>query len=86
MEQIQHRPPVTALIFEGPDGLWKLTGWASWQAKAWLNSAALVVDGKKVLTFKDGQTITFNNTSDQFNNIFLGTINHQITGKIEYHD
>ena len=64
MEQISHRPPVTALIFEGPDGLWTLTGWASWGAKAWINSAALVVEGRKTITFKDGGKITFSNSSD----------------------
>lgn len=86
MEQTQHRPPVTSLIFEGPDGLWEMNGWASWQAKAWLNSAALVVEGHKTVKFHDGGEITFSNSSDQFNNLFMGTLGHQITGKIEFRD
>lgn len=64
MEQTQHRPPVTSLTFEGPDGLWEVNGWASWQAKAWLNSAALIVEGHKTITFHDGGEITFSNSSD----------------------
>ena len=76
MEQTQHRPPVTSLIYEDIDGNWSLTGWCSWQAKAWINSASLVVDGHKKIKFKDGGQIIFSNTSDQFNNIFMGTITH----------
>mmetsp|Transcript_19441 Transcript_19441/g.14108 ORF Transcript_19441/g.14108 Transcript_19441/m.14108 type:complete len:171 (+) Transcript_19441:1528-2040(+) len=64
LEQIIHRPPVTAFEFEGPDNLWRITGWSSWQAKAWINSGQLIVEGSKTCTFHDGQTIKFNNTGD----------------------
>jgi hypothetical protein len=44
------------------------------------------VEGAKILTFHDGHVIKYNNTGDQFNNLFIGTIGHQLTGKMEFHD
>lgn len=61
-------------------------GWSSFKAKAWLNSATLDVDGKKTIIFQDGQRIEWNNQGDQFNNLMMGTIGHQLTGKIEFND
>ena len=39
-------------------------GWNSFTAKAWLNSAALYVEGHKTFEFKDGTKITWNNQGD----------------------
>lgn len=85
-EQTTHHPPITSYVFDGPDNLYSLEGWNSFTAKAWMNSITLTVAGKKTITFKDGGQIEFNNQGDQFNSIFIGTINHQLTGKIEFHD
>lgn len=63
-------------MFEGPDNLWEVHGWCSWVAKAWINSASLLVDGTKLLTFHDGHTIKYNNTADSFSNLFVGHIGH----------
>lgn len=63
-------------MFEGPDNLYVIDGWSSYQAKAWLNSAALYVEGRKTIRFHDGQTITYNNQGDQINNLFMGTVGH----------
>lgn len=51
-------------------------GWNSFVAKAWLNSATLYVDGHKTIEFQDGDKIHFNNQGDQFNSLFMGTMNH----------
>ena len=61
LEQTEHRPPVSHFLFEGPKGLYKMHGWNSFTAKAWLNSAALYVEGHKTFEFKDGTKITWNN-------------------------
>lgn len=61
MEQTCHRPPVSNFIFEGPQGLYKMHGWNSFSAKAWINSCTLYVEGKKTIEFPDGTVITWNN-------------------------
>jgi len=61
MEQTSHRPPITNFLFEGPNGLYKMYGWNSFTAKAWLNSCTLYVDGRKVVEFPDGTKIEWNN-------------------------
>ncbi len=63
-----------------------MTGWTCFTAKAWVNSATLTVQGCKKIKFKDGGEITWNNLGDQFNSIFIGTLVHQMTGKIEFVD
>jgi len=60
-------------------------GWSSFVAKAWINSISLKVDGKKVVEFQDGSKIEWGIPGDQFNSIFIGTIVHQMTGKMEFH-
>ena len=37
-EQTTHHPPITSYLFEGPDELYRLQGWNSFTAKAWINS------------------------------------------------
>ena len=84
IEQTEHRPPISSFLIEGPRHLYRLFGWNSFTAKAWLNSATLYVDGHKTVEFADGTKITFNNQGDQFNSLFMGTMVHQLTGKIEF--
>jgi hypothetical protein len=67
MEQVSHRPPVSYMLHEGPDSLYRFSGYSSFSAKAWLNSIELKVTGQKTVEFpKDGGKITFNNQSDLF--------------------
>jgi hypothetical protein len=51
-EQTCHKPPI-----EGPNNLYKMYGWNSFAAKAWINSCTLFVDGEKVIEFADGSKI-----------------------------
>jgi len=85
-EQTCHHPPVSSFLFYGPGNCYVLSGWSSFTAKAWVNSAQLILSGHKKITFQDGTTITYNSQGDNFNNIFMGSITHQLTGKIEFHD
>ena len=84
LEQTEHRPPISHFLMEGPDNMYKFHGWNSFTAKAWLNSVTLYVEGHKTFEFKDGTKITWNSQGDQLNNIFMGTLGHQLTGKIEF--
>jgi len=61
LEQTCHHPPITHMLFEGPEGIYRMDGWNSFQAKAWLNSVALYVQGHKRITFNDGSFIQWNN-------------------------
>lgn len=75
-EQTCHHPPVSSFLFYGPGHCYTLSGWSSFSAKAWMNSAQLTVSGHKKITFLDGTTITYNSQGDNFNSILMGTINH----------
>lgn len=61
VEQTQHRPPVSNFMFEGPNGIYRMYGWNSFTAKAWINSCTLYVEGHKTIEFQDGNKITWNN-------------------------
>jgi len=69
-------------LIDGPDSNYRLTGWSQHSIKVGLQSCNLVAAGNKVLRFKDGQTIRYNNTGDYIFNIFMGNMGHQLTGKI----
>lgn len=83
-EQTCHHPPVSSFYFAGPGNCYILTGWSSFTAKAWMNSGTIIMSGHKKITFLDGTTITYNSQGDQLNNIFMGSMQHQLTGKIEF--
>jgi hypothetical protein len=51
LEQTEHHPPVSSFIFDGPNGIYKMNGWNSFIAKAWVNSATLAVEGRKEIVF-----------------------------------
>jgi hypothetical protein len=62
IEQISHHPPISYMLHEGADNLYRFSGYSTFSAKAWLNSIKLKVVGLKTITFpKDGGMITFNN-------------------------
>ncbi len=63
-----------------------MDSWSSYSAKAWFNSATLIVTGKKEVIFKDGTRISWNVQADQLNNILFGTMQHMLTGKIVFTD
>ena len=51
-----------------------------------MQTCNLYANGHKMVTFKDGTSIKFNNTGDYIFNIFMGSMGHQLTGRIEFHD
>jgi hypothetical protein len=86
LEQTSHHPPVSHLYMEGPDNRYTVSGWSTYVIRAGMNSATVVSDGHKKVTFHDGHTIKYNNPGDYLYNLFMGTMCHQITGKMEFHD
>lgn len=86
MEQTEHHPPISHMLIEGPNGNYKVTGWSTWAVSAGLNNATLKSDGHKKVIFADGQTIEYNNPGDYFYNIFMGTMGHQMTGRLDFKD
>jgi hypothetical protein len=76
VEQVSHHPPVSYVLVEGPDALYRYSGYSTFGVKAYINSINLEVGGHKQITFKDGSQITFNNTNDTFGNTLIGTCHH----------
>jgi len=60
-EQVCHHPPISYICVEGADGLYRYSGFSNIAIKAYINSINLEVGGEKVIEFKDGTKITFNN-------------------------
>ena len=86
MEQTSHHPPVSHFMIDGPNDNYKLIGWSNHDVKIGMQTATLKATGYKLVTFKDGQKIRYNNTGDYIFNIFMGNMGHQLTGKITFTD
>ena len=70
----------------GPDNNYDVSGYLEFSIAAWPNSAIVTVLGYKKIKFKDGQTITYNNPNEAFYSISVGSLYHQIQGKMEFTD
>ena len=73
-------------MIDGPNDNYKLIGWSNHDVKIGMQTATLKATGYKLVTFKDGQKIRYNNTGDYIFNIFMGNMGHQLTGKITFTD
>lgn len=75
MEQICHRPQITAFLLEDPDGDYTLSG--SFEVKGWLNGMNSVQGAKKsknlILRLKDGTEYTWSYPTMFIYNISMGT-------------
>ena len=63
-------------MIDGPDGNYHCTGYIEHDIKANPYSATVTTVGPRVVTFKDGQKITYEWTNDYIWNIFMGTMSH----------
>ena len=87
MEQVCHHPPISFMLIEGPNGLYRMSSYSSFSPKAHLNSIDLCVKGRKDIIFHDGNKITFNPPPDSFKNtLWGGALVHQITGRVDFLD
>ena len=78
MEQTSHHPPITHMYLEGPEGRYTVTGWSGYVIWSGMNSATLVAEGYKKITFHDGHTIVHTMPNDLFYNLYMGTMGHQV--------
>lgn len=86
MEQISHHPPISYILFEGPDEVFRYSGYTEIAVRLRLNSIYLDVTGSKTISFKDGTKITFGNTQDIFQNVIMGQCHHILFGNFDYKD
>ena len=88
MEQICHRPQITAFMLEDPDGDYTLSG--SFEIKGWLNGVNSCQGTKKSqnirLTLKDGTQYTWSYPSMFIYNITVGQQYQLYMDKIELKD
>ena len=87
LEQVCHHPPISFMLLEGPNGIYRYSSYSSFSPKAHLNSIDLNVKGRKEVLFQDGTSITFNPPPDSFKNtLWGGVLVHLITGRVEFSD
>lgn len=85
-EQTSHKPPISHINVIGPDGIYDMIMHTGYSAKASFNSIKINVIGNKIIEFKDGTRISWNNMEDQINNTFWGTMVRQVVGRQDYKD
>jgi hypothetical protein len=76
LEQISHHPPISFILLEGPDKLYRFSGYSNFSVKASINSINLEVQGCRTISFPDGTVIKYNNQNDTFGNSLIGTLHH----------
>lgn len=76
VEQVSHHPPITYYIIEGPNQIYRFSGYTNFSVKAGLNSISLDVQGNKTVSFADGGKITHTLLDDTFGNTLVGTMHH----------
>jgi len=86
MEQTSHHPPRSHLYAEGPDGNFKLSGYSEMAIYAGIQSTNVECRGHRLLEFADGGQIRWNINDDRFSGIFIGTMTHQLVGKVTFTD
>ena len=74
LEQVCHHPPISFMLLEGPNGIYRYSSYSSFSPKAHLNSIDLNVKGRKEVLFQDGTSITFNPPPDSFKNTLWGGV------------
>ena len=88
MEQICHRPQISAFILEDPDGDYTLSG--SFEIRGWINGVNSVTGNKKShymnLKLKDGTEYTWTYPSMFIYNISVGSQYQLYMDKIEIRD
>ena len=83
-EQTCHHPPISHFMFYGPNELYVYTGYAQFAAHSGFNSLTINTTGRRRIQFKDGMTVDLDNTTEYFDNAFVGTLRHQAIGSISY--
>lgn len=85
-EQTNHHPPVSHFLVYGPANRYTCSGYYVFEAKAGLNSLKIINQGKRKVTFEDGQTITINCPNESFSSTFIGTPRNEALGPVVFID
>ena len=86
LEQVCHHPPISFICHEGPNGLYRWSGYSSFTTRVHMNTIDLDVKGGKTIIFKDGGRITYTPHADKFVNTLWGTLSHNICGTSYFTD
>ena len=85
-EQTSHHPPRSNYIIDGPDMNYHGYGSLSFDIKSNPYSATVNCSGGRTMIFKDGQKIEYGWMNDYLWNIFMGTMSHQYSGRLQFKD
>ena len=86
LEQVCHHPPISYICQEGPNGLYRWSGYSSFTTRVHMNSIDLDVKGGKTIIFSDGGVIKYTPHQDKFYNSLWGTLVHCLCGTSEFED
>jgi hypothetical protein len=87
LEQISHHPPVSYLLYHGPQEAYKYWGPSMFSASAGLNSFTLSTKAWRMINFKDNnQTIHNTLPNESIGGTLLGTTVHETIGNMEFKD
>jgi len=87
LEQISHHPPVSYLLYYGPNESYKYWGPSMFSASAGLNSFTLTTKAWRKINFKDNnQTIHSTLPNEAIGGTLLGTTVHESVGNMEFKD
>ena len=63
-----------------------MNGYLEYEIYAGMQTSSVTCHGFKEIKFADGGKIRWNQNDDYISGIFIGTMNHQLTGKIVFTD
>ena len=63
-----------------------MNGFLEYEIYAGIQSSSVICHGYKQVEFPDGTKIRWNQNNDLFAGLFIGTMNHHLTGKVTFTD
>ena len=81
-----HHPPTSFIYQEGPDKLYRWSGYTQFNTRVHMNSIDVDVTGGKTIVFKDGAVIKYTPHQDKLHNTLFGTLVHCLCGTSEFSD
>jgi len=87
LEQVSHHPPISYMLYIGPQDAYRFYGPSQFAASAGLNSLTLSTKAWRKVTFKDNnQTIHNTFPNEYYDGSLLGTTVHETVGTMEFTD
>jgi hypothetical protein len=82
-EQTSHHPPVTNFLLDGPNNLYRFSGY--FEYKAWLSGLSSIGGsriGKQIISFNDGGLISIKDPSIEISGLTYGDRVHNMQGNL----